>query len=113
MVLEENWLKAKTGGLMVAFQNGRISSRVFQFSRSGPVLSSIFINDIDKEVGREISGIARGTQLCQTVKRCAVEGRSRRTLQIGAKTWKMSFSVDKFKGVYLRKISKRLYMTVN
>lgn len=101
--LEENWLKAKIGCLMLTFQNGRISSRVFHCSRLGPVLFSIFINDMEKEEGREISRFADGTKLCQIVSHCAMEGRSRRTLQNWAKTWQMSFSVGKFKGMYSRK----------
>lgn len=102
MGLEKNWLKAKIGCLMVAFQNKIIRSRVFQCSGLGPVLFSVFIDDMEKEVGGEISRFADGTKLCQIVKHSAMEGRSRRTWKNWAQTWQMSFSVDKFEGIYLR-----------
>lgn len=99
---------------MVAFQNGVISSRVPLYSRLGPILFSISIDDVEKEVYGEISNSADGTKLCQ------IEAVSWRRHPKGpyknkqAKIWQVSFSVGKFKRIYLRKnYLRHLYMMLN
>lgn len=101
-------------GHLMAFHNRVISSRVLLYSRLGPILFNISTDDVEKEVYGEISNSADGTKLCQ------IEAVSWRRHPKGpyknkeAKIWQVSFSVGKFKRIYLRKnYLGNLYMTLN
>ncbi|CAM5131339.1 unnamed protein product [Natator depressus] len=105
----ENWLKDREQrvGINSEFSEWRgVTSGVPQGSVLGPILSNLFINDLEKWVNSEVAKFADDTKLLKIVKTkadCEELPKDLTKLSDWATKWQMKFNVDKCKVMHIRK----------
>ncbi|CAM5124147.1 unnamed protein product [Natator depressus] len=105
----ENWLKDREQrvGVNGKFSEWRgVTSSVPQGSILGPILFSLFINDLEKGVNSEVAKFSDDTKLLKIVKTkadCEELQKGLTKLSDWATKWQMKFNVDKCKVMHIGK----------
>ena len=115
----EDWLSNRKQRVVV---NGKespwssVCSGVPQGSVLGPILFTIYINDIDTDLKCNVSKFADDTKLgysCETTEDCNIIQEDLHKICQWSEKWQMSFNVDKCKVMHIGKDNNNYQYTMN
>ena len=117
----ENWLKDRTQKVLINGQSSseaNVVSGVPQGSVLGPILFTIYINDIDEDIRSKVAKFADDTKIggpCKTIEAQNKIQTDINKLYNWSQKWLMSFNVDKCKVMHFGKNNpkRKYYMNNN